>query len=126
MPAPQRDIIVRPVRSHDATALRDLRVEALRLNPIALTADLAEAEARPPEWWRELVARCGGDGAEVVMIADAGSAGLAGMTGVFKAKQPKLAHAGTVWGVYVREPYRGRGVGEARFARASNGLAAGG
>ena len=35
------------------------------------------------------------------------------MTGVYTLKQPKLAHAGTVWGVYVRHTYRRRGVGEA-------------
>jgi RimJ/RimL family protein N-acetyltransferase len=39
------------------------------------------------------------------------------MTGVFTMDQPKLAHVGSVWGVYVRPAFRGRGVGE-RLLRA--------
>ena len=39
------------------------------------------------------------------------------MTGVFTMEQPKLAHVGMVWGVYVRQAFRGRGVGE-RLLRA--------
>ena len=104
---------VRPVTPEDSVALRELRLEALRLHPIALTSDLAEAEARPAESWSELCARAGGGGGEVVFVADSGGGALAGMAGVFTMKTPKLAHVGTVWGVYVRDDFRGRGVGDA-------------
>lgn len=110
---PTDAVRVRTVVAADADALRTLRLEALRLHPVALTTDLAETEARPPDYWRELIDRSGGDGGEVTVVADAGARGLAGMAGVFTSKQPKLAHAGTVWGVYVRENFRGAGVGEA-------------
>ena len=104
---------VRPVTPTDVAALRELRLEALRLHPVALTADRAQEEARPAADWHDLVGRSGGDGREIVVVADAGGNGLAGMAGVYTAKQPKLAHVGTVWGMYVREPFRGRGVGQA-------------
>ena len=110
---PVDDVRVRFVESGDGPALRTLRIEALRLHPVALTADLAETEARPAEHWAQHVARAGGGGDEVIVVADAGGGGLVGMAGVYTPKQPKLAHAGTVWGVYVRETFRGRGVGEA-------------
>src|SRR5687768_11384106 len=115
-----RDIAfsVRPVAPGNVETFRALRIEALRREPLAFTADLAEAEARPIEVWREHVARGAGESKEVVFVAaptgasDAPDA-LLGMAGVYTMKEPKLAHAGTVWGVYVREPYRGRGVGAA-------------
>jgi ribosomal protein S18 acetylase RimI-like enzyme len=106
------NVIVRPVRTDDLDALRAMRIEAVRDYPLAFTADLAETQERPIEWWRDFVARHTGDGANVIMLADAGGGRLAGMTGVWAPTAPKLAHAGNVWGVYVRPAYRGRGVGE--------------
>ena len=115
--ATARSVRVRPVTAADAADLRALRLEALRLNPVALTADLAEAEAQPAAYWEDLAARSGGGGKEVIVVADAGGGGLAGMAGVYTAKAAKLAHSGTVWGVYVRERFRGQAVGE-RLVRA--------
>jgi ribosomal protein S18 acetylase RimI-like enzyme len=110
---PASDILIRPVVPEDAESLRELRLEALRRHPLAFTADLAEAERRPPDAWREQVARSTGDGADVIVVAQAADGALAGMSGVYTPPQPKLAHLGTVWGVYVREAFRGRGAGEA-------------
>jgi RimJ/RimL family protein N-acetyltransferase len=107
------DIRIRAVASTDAEALRALRLEALRLHPLAFTADLAEAEARPLEAWREQIAGATGDGSSLIVVAEDRGGGLVGMTGVYTPPQPKLAHLGTVWGVYVRHAFRGRGVGQA-------------
>jgi RimJ/RimL family protein N-acetyltransferase len=107
------NFVIRPVTPADADALRDLRVEAPRLHPLAFTADLAEAEARPIEAWREQAERSTGDAAALIVLAEASGGGLAGMAGVYTPPQPKLAHLGTVWGVYVREAFRGQGAGEA-------------
>jgi len=104
-------ITIRRIRPEDAESLRALRLEALRNFPLAFTADLAENEARTPASWREQAARCAGDAPEVIMLADAGDC-LAGMAGVSVPKSGKLGHAGTVWGVYVRPEFRGRGTAQ--------------
>jgi GNAT superfamily N-acetyltransferase len=119
-----REVLIRPIRVDDLGAFRTLRLEALRTCPLAFTADLAQSEARPIEAWREQVSKGSGEGTDVIMLADAGEGGLAGMSGVFTPSQPKLSHVGTVWGVYVRPAYRGRGVGEA-LIRACVGWARG-
>jgi RimJ/RimL family protein N-acetyltransferase len=103
----------RRVTPGDAAALRDLRLEALARHPLAFTADLAEAQARTMDAWSEQVERSTGDGEALILLAEAPGCGLAGMAGVYTPPQPKLAHLGTVWGVYVRQAFRGRGVGEA-------------
>jgi len=102
---------VRPVRPSEVEALRALRIEALRCCPVAFTADLSEAETRPLDAWRDQVTRGGGDGTELILVAAEGEH-LAGMTGVWAPKSGKCAHVGTVWGVYVRPPFRGRGLAE--------------
>ena len=105
-------IPIRPVTVADAEALRTLRIEALRLHPISFTADLGETESRPPDAWREQIAGTGPAAGNAIFVADAGAGvGLVGMAGVYTPAQPKLAHVGTVWGVYVRKTHRGRGVG---------------
>jgi ribosomal protein S18 acetylase RimI-like enzyme len=108
-------MLIRPVQMSDVEAFRAMRLEAVRDYPLAFTADLAETSARPIDWWRDLIARNSGDGAaSVIMVADAGEGAgeLAGMTGLFSPTQPKLSHAASIWGVYVRPHYRGRGIGE--------------
>jgi RimJ/RimL family protein N-acetyltransferase len=116
-------VTIRPIRPDDADRLRELRLEALRTCPIALTADLGEAESRPPEWWRDKAEQSVGAGAALIVLAetdaaDPGGAGrLAGMAGVWASRNPKLAHAGTLWGVFVGPAFRGTGVGS-RLVRA--------
>jgi RimJ/RimL family protein N-acetyltransferase len=117
MPSPHTDIVIRATQAADVAALRELRLDALRRNPLAFTADLDEWEARPMEWWADLARRGAGDGAQAVFVADR-SGELVGMTGIGALKPPKQAHAGWVWGVYVIENARGRGVGE-RLLRAA-------
>ena len=120
MPDDPADIRVRPITPApaDVEALRALRIEALRLHPTALTADLGEAERRPLDEWRRQAEAAGGDGTTVIFRAEGEPAGdLAGMAGVYTPPQPKLAHSAIVWGVYVRAAHRGQGVGT-RLVRA--------
>lgn len=104
-------IVIRPITPADVSAFREIRIEALRVHPTAFTADLPEAEQRPIEAWQERVAESTGEGTGVIMVADADGR-LAGVVGVVTPKQPKLAHSGTVWGVYVREAFRHQGIGQ--------------
>ncbi|HEX4797430.1 MAG TPA: GNAT family N-acetyltransferase [Humisphaera sp.] len=103
-------ILIRPIQLADVEAFAQMRIEAVRDYPLAFTADLGQTQGRSMDEWKELAARNAGDGAEVIMLADAGRA-LAGMSGVFVPKAGKLAHVGTIWGVYVRPAFRGQNVG---------------
>jgi RimJ/RimL family protein N-acetyltransferase len=107
------DVKIRSSVRDDGPRVRELRLEALRLHPLAFTSDLAEAEAKPIEYWHDVAERGGfGMTRQVLIVAEAGG-DLVGMTGVYTPPQPKLAHSGSIWGVYVREAARGRGIGEA-------------
>ena len=117
VPAPDR-FLVRLVRPQDAEALRELRLEALRLHPAAFTSDLAQGEARPMEWWRELTVRKGGAGPSALFVAAEGER-LVGMAGMWGTDAPKQAHRGDVFGVYVRDEARGHRLGDRLLAAAA-------
>jgi ribosomal protein S18 acetylase RimI-like enzyme len=111
MSASPPHVTIRPIRSEDAEACRELRIEAVQSHPTDFTADLKKTAAHPIDWWRERAKNWSGDGKDVIMLADTGDR-LAGMSGVWVPDDGKLAHVGTVWGVYVRPGYRGLGVGQ--------------
>jgi ribosomal protein S18 acetylase RimI-like enzyme len=106
-------ILVRTTRAADAHQLRELRLEALRLHPVAFTADLAESEAQPPEFWVDrATVGAGTDGRQALFVAELDGA-LVGMAGIYvDPKRPKLAHSATIWGAYVRAAARRRGIGQ--------------
>jgi ribosomal protein S18 acetylase RimI-like enzyme len=101
---------VRRLDSHDAAAFQTLRLEALATDPCAFAAshdeeagqslgDVAARLERQPVF---------GVWAEGVLLAVAG----------FAVSEPaKKRHKGLLWGVYVREEARGRGLGRALVAR---------
>jgi ribosomal protein S18 acetylase RimI-like enzyme len=101
---------VRSIGADDWRALRELRLEALRTCPADLTADLAQAEARPEAEWREWAMRDGRDGRNVIFLAFAEDAEPAGMAGVRGEANPKLGHSANLWGVYVRPAHRRMGL----------------
>ena len=106
-------ISVRPILAGDAAAFRALRIEALARCPLAFNSDAAEAEARPAEAWASQVAASTGEGAQVIFLAETPDGRLAGMAGVYTSPQVKVAHTGNVFGVYVRDEFRGVGLGRA-------------
>ena len=96
--------MIRAATADDVESLRELRLEALRLNPVQFSADPAEWEAKPLEFWRNL---CGPN--DAVFVAEDGGR-LIGMAGLFRGTTPKNRHRAWIWGVYVRPDFRRRGI----------------
>ena len=96
--------VIRRLTPADAAAFRALRLEAMRAEPFSFASTLAEEEARPDGWFGERLAEGGVFGALV-----AGE--LVGMAGLSAQTSVKQRHKGHVWGMYVRAPARGLGLG---------------
>lgn len=98
--------VVRRVAPAEWEQLRTLRIEALTLHPEAFSRDFDAECALTGEQWRERIARgiwfCCLDGAE-----------WAGIAGLRRDEGAKTAHLASFGAMYVRAPYRGRGVGDA-------------
>jgi GNAT superfamily N-acetyltransferase len=105
-------IAIRPAKADDADTLRDLRLEALRTQPVAFSADYALNLAKSPSYWIEWARDRSDSPTDIVHVAVAGD-GLMGMTGAHRGDSPKTRHSALIWGVYVRPEWRGLRVAEA-------------
>jgi ribosomal protein S18 acetylase RimI-like enzyme len=88
----------------DAAAYREIRLESLRLSPAAFGSDLAGESAESPEWFAERLRTSS-------MFGGFNGAALLGVAGLMTEHQPKRAHKGILWGVYVRRDTRSAGIG---------------
>jgi ribosomal protein S18 acetylase RimI-like enzyme len=108
-------IQIRRLAASEGAAYREIRLEALRLNPEAFGSTFEAESARPLAHFSERVTQCPMFGAfrgeEIV-----GMAGFLGRAGL------KDAHKGYLWGMYVRAGSRNAGVGR-RLAEAVIGFA---
>ena len=105
-----QDVEIRPARDGDIYELSQLRLEALRTEPIAFSRDYeADSRQSPEDWAAWFHERS--DGANgAIFVADAAGK-LAGMAGMARERSPKLRHNGFMWGVYVQPGYRRGGAG---------------
>ncbi|MGE0715994.1 MAG: N-acetyltransferase family protein [Alphaproteobacteria bacterium] len=97
------DITIRPLAAADAAGFRALRMEALELHPDAFGASPADEAAIGDDVVAERLAR--GDTFGAFAGGD-----LVGMAGFFVQAGEKRRHRGTLWGMYVRPAWRGRGI----------------
>ncbi|MGC2186710.1 MAG: GNAT family N-acetyltransferase [Terriglobales bacterium] len=100
---------IRQLTNLDAESYRQLRYEALEREPHAFTESVAEHQATTLETVRNrLVAT--DDNFVLGAFIDRQ---LIGVAGFFRRRGEKIRHRGGIWGVYVSEECRGKGVGRA-------------
>jgi ribosomal protein S18 acetylase RimI-like enzyme len=95
---------VRKLEPRDARAVRDLRLEGLRLSPLNFGSSWEEEAVHPLAWWESKLA----DGAHWLGAEVDGE--LAGLTVVSLNPKMKLAHNADIGALYVAERFRRRGV----------------
>ncbi len=106
---------IRRLEPSEGVAYREIRLEALRLNPEVFGSTFEAESVRPLAHFYERIASCPVFGA----FHDAG---LVGMAGFWRREGIKDAHKAMLWGMYVRSNARNRGVGR-RLAEAVIGFA---
>lgn len=104
------DAPVRLLTPANALAFRDIRLAGLATDPRAFSADWGEESQRNIGWFAERLA------SSDVFGVDDTDGGLCAVTGLAIPTNPKQAHKGHVWGVYVRPDARGRGLAAALLA----------
>jgi ribosomal protein S18 acetylase RimI-like enzyme len=93
------------IEPSEAEALREIRLEAIRLNPTAFSRDLEVESAVPIEEWRKTLA----ERAWFVCKRDELWAGIALFAR--SSHSGKTAHIGSLGSMYVRAAFRGQGAG---------------
>ncbi len=105
-------VAIRAATADDAARLHDLRLEALANHPQAFAADHDLTRDRGVEAWVERMRQNEAGNEGIIYVAETGEQ-LVGMTGLYRGHWPKSLHSGLIWGVYVREAWRGQRVAEA-------------
>jgi ribosomal protein S18 acetylase RimI-like enzyme len=96
-------IEIRRLSRADAEAFRAVRLEGLERHPAAFGASFEDESARPLSFFAETL-----DGHFVLGAEDRGR--LVGVAAFRFHDGQKKRHRGTLWGMYVREEARGKGV----------------
>jgi ribosomal protein S18 acetylase RimI-like enzyme len=97
-------IHVRRLAPSEGAAYREIRLEALRLNPESFGSTFEAESVRPAEHFSGRVAQC-------PIFAAFRGVEIVGMAGFLGREALKDAHKGYLWGMYVRTDARNAGVG---------------
>lgn len=100
---------VRVLTAADAPGYREVRLSALRSDPLAFITTAGEFAARP---LAEVAGRLE-PGPGAVSLGAFVDGGLVGLLSVVRETRPTLAHRASVYGVSVAAAARGRGCGDA-------------
>jgi len=100
---------IRRLTERDAESYRQLRFEALQLEPWAFTESTAEHQAMTLDTIQDRLGSGTCDDNFVLGVFDAGQ--LVGMAGFYRRQGEKICHRGEIWGAYVARQHRGKGLG---------------
>ena len=114
--------MIRRLMAADAQAYMQLRREALERAPYAFSSSPEDDRMRSLEFVRDTLNSSGG------AVFGAFVPELIGSVGITRLPRKKVAHKAELWGVYVRQDYRGQGLGRQlleaalAFARSLDGV----
>ena len=88
---------------------KNLRLEALKKEPTAFAASYEEKVGKEDEYWQNQLKKFQEAEEDSMWFAEVNSQ-LVGLTGWYRSNTEKLRHSASVYAVYVKPEYRGKGI----------------
>src|SRR6478736_3337670 len=107
---------IRRLTERDAESYRQLRHEARERDPMAFTESVAEHQNVTLESIQKYLGSADPEANDNFVLGVFIDRRLVGIAGFFRRRGEKIRHRGGIWGVYVSEECRGKGVGRALLA----------
>lgn len=100
---------IEPLKDGEWKAYRDIWLEALKETPEAFFADYEEQKEQPDSVWQRRFESVQ-EGKDIVVIFAQVEGKPIGFLGAYIDENPKFSHIATIWGAYVHQDYRKRGI----------------
>lgn len=104
---------IRPLTESDAQAWWNLRLLGLTTDPASFAESADEHRRKTIEEVRTFFRACSAENFVLGVFEDGQ---LAGIAGFYREQHDKFRHKGTIWSVYVRQEFRGKGMAKALIA----------
>lgn len=103
-----KDIQIRRLEIKDVDACFALRLKGLQESPTSFLSTYSEEKTAGLSFLTKVLSRTDPDN---VMFGGFVQNQLAGVIGIFREDKIKVHHKGNIWGMYVDDPYRRKGIG---------------
>ncbi len=97
---------IRRLAASEWMSFRDLRLRALKADPLAFGSNFRREEAYPPQKWKKWAENGALGGVSATFVAEGSDRRPVGMAGIFTDKNEYH-----IWGMWVSPDLRGRGIG---------------
>jgi RimJ/RimL family protein N-acetyltransferase len=105
------ELIIEQLNSSDWQVYRAIRLIALITEPQAFSSTFAREAAYPDEKWQARLQEAN-EGKSTWMFFARLNGKVVGMTGGYRDEQDLIDHAAQIWGMFVSQGERGKGIGQ--------------
>lgn len=105
-----KPIVIKSLKPDEWQKYREIRLEALKTNPLAFSNTYEDVIKFPDEKWRKQLKQSQKKAGTFFLFAFDGDK-VIGMNGVYWNNKPVTKHIAEIFGVFVNPKYRGQGIG---------------